>query len=133
VLVRRGAGAPTYTFRWTDANGVRRQQALSTDKRVAQMRSTEIIRERDMALHGLGAVAGRTMDLSELLDAFVADLATRACEAHVVNSRQALARMQDELRVRRVMGVRPADVLAVRARMLATACARRSTGPTTSA
>jgi hypothetical protein len=97
------------------------------------MRSTEIIRERDMALHGLGAVAGQTMDLSELLDAFVADLATRACEAHVVNSRQALARMQDELRVRRVMGVRPADVLAVRARMLATACARRSTGPTTSA
>ncbi len=47
-----------WTFRWTDANGVRRQQALSTDKRVAQMRSTEIIRERDMALHGLGAVAG---------------------------------------------------------------------------
>jgi hypothetical protein len=132
VLVRRGAGAPTYTFRWTDANGVRRQQALSTDKRVAQMRSTEIIRERDMALHGLGAVAGQTMDLSELLDAYVADL-TRACEAHVVNSRQALSRMQDELRVRRVMDVRPADVLAVRARMLATGFAPRSTGPTTPA
>ncbi len=86
---------------------------MSTDKRVAQMRSTEIIRERDMALHGLGAVAGQAMDLAELLDAYVADLATRACEAHVVNSRQALARIQDELRARRVMDVRPADVLAV--------------------
>jgi hypothetical protein len=90
VLVRRGAGAPKHTSRWTDANGVRRQQALSTDERVAHMRSTEIIRERDMALHGLGAVAGQSMDLSELLDAFVADL-TRACESHVVNSRQAHA------------------------------------------
>jgi hypothetical protein len=97
------------------------------------MRSTELIRERDMALHGLGAVARQTMHLSELLDAFVADIATRACAAHVVNSRQALARMQDELRVRRVMDVRPADVLAVRARMLASGLAPHSAGPTTPA
>jgi integrase len=126
VLVRRGAGAPTYTFRWTDANGVRRQQALSTDKRVAQMRSTEIIRERDMALHGLGAVAGQAMDLGELIESYLADLGTRASDAHVTNSRQALARMIEELRVRRVMDVRPADVLAVRARMLATGLAPRT-------
>jgi hypothetical protein len=41
--------------------------------------------------------------------------------------------MQDELRVRRVMDVRPADVLAVRARMLATGLAPHSTGRTTPA
>ncbi|MBL8802126.1 MAG: hypothetical protein JNN27_09040 [Planctomycetes bacterium] len=126
-------GAPTYTLRWTDANGVRRQQSPSTDNRVAQMRSTEIIRARDMALHGLGAVAGQAMDLGELLDASDADLATRACEARVTKSRQALARMEDELRARRVMDVRPADVLAVRARMLATGSAPRSSGATTPA
>jgi len=97
------------------------------------MRSTEILRERDMALHGLGAVAGQAKDLGELLDAYDADLATRACEAQVTKSRQTPARMQDELRVRRVMDVRPADVLAVRARMLATGFAPRSSGATTPA
>ncbi len=96
------------------------------------MRSTEIIRERDMALHGLGVVAGQAMDLAELVDAYVADL-TRACAAHVVNSRQALARMMDKLRVRRVMDMRPADVLAVHARMLAIGFAPRSSGPNTRA
>ena len=125
-LVQRGAGAPTWTFKWTDANGVRRQQALSTDKRVAQMRSIEILRTRDMALHGLGAVAGQAMDLGKLIDAFLADLATRACEAHLVNSRQALARMAAELGVRRVMDVRPAEVLRVRARLLAGGLAPRT-------
>jgi hypothetical protein len=38
------------------------------------MRSTEIIRERDMALHGLGAVAGQAMDLSELIESYLADI-----------------------------------------------------------
>ncbi len=118
ALVQRGAGAPMWTFKWTDANGVRRQQSLSTDKRVAQMRSTEIIRARDMALHGLGAVAGQAMDLGELIESYLADLGTRASDAHVTNSRQALARMIEELGVRRVMDVRPADVLRVRARLL---------------
>lgn len=120
--MQRRAGAPMWTFKWTDANGVRRQHALSTGKRVAQMRSTEILRERDMALCGLGAVAGQAVELGELLEVYDADLATRACEAQVTKSRQALARMQDELRARRGMDVRPADV---RVRMLATGFAPR--------
>jgi len=85
-----------WTFKWTDTNGVRRQQSLSTDKPAAQMRSTEILRARDMALHGLGAVAGQAMDVGELVESYLADLGMRASDAHVTNSRQALARRQSE-------------------------------------
>lgn len=124
--VQRGRGPGLWVLRWTDATGKRRQHALSSDKRVAQMRATEIIRSRDMALHGLGAVDGQGMDLGELRDAYLADLRTRASDAHVVNSQQALARMIHELRVNRVCEVRPADVLRVRADLLGTGLAPRT-------
>jgi integrase len=124
--VQRGDGAPIWTFYWTEASGTRRQQAISTDKRVAEMRANEIIRSRDMALHGLGALDGQTRDLSEIIDAYVQDLATRVSAAHVLNSRQSLARMLDELRVRRVMDLRPYEVLQARARLLASGLAPRT-------
>lgn len=126
MKVQRGQGAPMWTFYWTDANGTRKQQAISTDKRVAEMRSNEIIRARDMALHGLGALNGQTRDLTEVIDLYLQDLATRASATHVTNSRQALARMLAELPTRRVMDLRPHDVLQVRARLLGSGLAPRT-------
>ena len=97
---------------------------------MAEMRANEIIRARDMALHGLGALHGQTRELAEVVDAYLVDLATRTSPAHVVNSRQALARMMDELKVRRVMDLRPFDVLQARARLLESGLAPRSSAST---
>ena len=93
---------------------------------MAELRANEIIRARDMALHGLGALDGQTRELDGVVEAYLEDLATRVSPRHVTNSRQALARMLEELGVRRVMDVRPHDVLKARVRLLASGLAPRT-------
>lgn len=124
--VQRGNTPPQWVFTWTDAQGLRHRQALSTDKRVAQMRTSEIVRQRDMELAGLSAVEGMSTPLAELATAYVADLATRATPAHVANTKAALERMLREVKAVRVRDLRAYEVLQARARLLATDLAPRT-------
>lgn len=124
--VRRGNGVPKWTLTWTDEHHRRRTLALSTDQRVAQMRMAEIIRKRDMALCGLAAVDGMNTPLASIRDAYLADLATRATEGHLGNTRAALARMLELLSAQRVRDLTGHDVLRARAVLLAEGLANRT-------
>jgi hypothetical protein len=114
--VKRGNGPERWVLTWTDAQGQRHREGLSTDRRVAEQRRIEIIRQRDMELSGLAAVEGMNTPLAELRDLYLADLATRVVPAHVKNTTAALDRMLREVKAARVRDLRAIDVLQARAR-----------------
>jgi integrase len=124
--VQRGSGSANWVLTWTDAQGRRRRQALSTDRRAAERIRAELIQSRDLEVAGLGSHAGADMLLADLRDAYLADLRTRATPMHVSNSEGLLARMLGALRAQRVRELRPLEVVQVRERLVATGLAPRT-------
>src|SRR5688572_19935345 len=71
------SGAVTaWAAKWTDAQGRRHRKLLSTDRRVAERLLTKIIRDRDLALGGLGAEESQDQLLAGLVTGYMDDLAT---------------------------------------------------------
>ena len=112
--VKRGRGPARWVLDYRDAQGRRHRQQLGTDRRVAERRMVEIIRQRDLEEAGLGAVEGQSRSLLELRDLYLADLRARTSPKHAVNVEDQLDRMLADLRVERVRDVRPIDVMRVR-------------------
>jgi len=107
-----------WTLDWKDGQGRRRRQALSRDRRIAERMRIEIVHQRDLELAGLGKVEGQSRPLAEVRDAYLQDLATRACPRHVVNVTAALDRVLAAIPARRVREVKPYDLISYRAILL---------------
>jgi integrase len=110
-LFKRGT---SYVLDYRDSDGMRHHYSLGADKRVAERRRAEIIRQRDMQLDGLGSLEGQQMQLGELAQEYIADLAARTSPGHVKNVVARLARTLDELEPSRVCDLRPLHVLRLR-------------------
>jgi integrase len=123
---QRGNGPPRWMLTYTDSRGKRRRIALSTDRRVAERKHVEIIRQRDLELAGLGAVEGMGMALADLRDAYLTDLETRVGKSQFVNVRLRLRMILEGLGVQRVRDLRVVDVLRYRAGRVSAGVANRT-------
>ena len=65
------AGGASWTLCYTTAQGVRRRVVLGSDRRVAELRRSELIRQRDLELAGLGGVGGQSRPLAEVRDLYL--------------------------------------------------------------
>src|SRR5258706_6168835 len=111
---------------WKDGKGRRRRQALSRDRRVAERMRIEIVHQRDLEFAGLGTIEGQSRPLVEIRDAYLADLATRACPRHLVNVTATLDRVLTAIPAKRVRDVKAYDLIAYRAARLKTGLAVRT-------
>jgi integrase len=112
--VQRGGTPAQWVLEWTDANGDRHREALSTDRRVAERLRVQIIGRRDLDAAGLGAVEGQSMLLATLRDMYIADLETRVGAAQQRRVKGALAGVLAKITAARVRDVRVIDVLRYR-------------------
>ena len=115
-----------WTLDWRAADGSRRRQALSRDRRIAERMRIEIVHQRDLEAAGLGTQEGQNKPLAELRDAYLADLETRACPRHLVNVRAGIDRTLGALRAKRVRDLRPHNLIQYRAARLKEGLSRRS-------
>lgn len=119
-------GGASWTLGYTDARGRRRRVVLGSDKRVAEIRRTELIRQRDMELAGLGGVEGQSRPLAELRDLYLDDLRHRASERHVLNVKGKLERAIADLGSPRVRDVTPIAVLRFRGSLVDSGLSHRT-------
>jgi len=123
---RRGNGPERWILDWTGSDGVRRRQALSTDKAIAERMQREILRQRDLESVGLGTVEGQSRSIDEVRELFLQDLAVRATHQHVRNVRSHLQHFFEDVPVSRVRDLRPAHVIAHRARQIGAGSSRET-------
>jgi integrase len=116
-LVRRGDDS--WTLDYTAADGSRRRQVLSRDKRNAERMRAQIIGQRDLQLAGMGSIEGQSRLLSEIMSLYLADLVVRCTPAHFMNAKTRIARVLAGVKVRRVCDLQPHRVLEHRARRVA--------------
>ncbi len=133
ALQRRGEGPPRWVLSWTDAKGQRHRQALSTDRRVAERRQAEIIRQRDLELAGLAPVEGQAMALDELRVAYLEDLAARVGAKQLRSVTDALARVLASLSAQRVRDLRVMDLMRYQRERLAQGVSHRTVNVDTGA
>jgi integrase len=112
---QRSNGPARYVLSYTTAAGQRRRIALSTDARVAQQMRSQIIAQRDLEAAGLAPVSGMSMDLSELVAAYLVDLEARVGDSQYRNVKLRLTKILAALTARRVRDLRAVDVLGYRA------------------
>lgn len=104
---------------FTDAAGARRRKVLGGDKRVAERRRSEIMRKRDMAIDGLGAIEGQDMLLSEIAADYLVDLKPRVSTHHFRNVSGRLERTLVQLEGKTVRELKPVDVFRIRSQAVA--------------
>ena len=124
--VRRGNGPVRWVLDFTDAAGRRHRQNLGTDRRVAERRRVELIRQRDLEVAGLSSVEGMGMPLADLREAYLEDLATRVGAKQIRSVTDSLARVLAWLPAQRVRDVRALDVLRFRADRLQRGASNRT-------
>jgi integrase len=117
---------PVWVLDYQQANGARKRVALSTDKRVAEMKQRELLRERDMEVMGLGSAAGQSKPLQDIVDLYLEDLATRATPVHCKNARARLEHVLARIRANRVCDIQPMALVSYRAQRLRDGCAVRT-------
>jgi integrase len=122
-LFKRGSN---WILDYRDASSKRHHLSLGGDRRVAERRQHELINRRNLALEGLGGIAGLDMPLVELADRYVENLAQRSTPAHVENVASRLARTLAKLPGARVRDLRPSDALRLRAEALAAGSSHRT-------
>jgi integrase len=116
-LVRRGDDS--WTLDYTAADGARRRQVLSRDKRNAERMRAQIIGQRDLQLAGMGSIEGQQRSLAELAQLYFGDLVVRCTPAHFTNAKTRILRVLTGVRVRRVCDLQVHHVLEFRARRVA--------------
>lgn len=114
----RSNGRTAWTFTWTDAVGVRQRRVLSSDKRVAEQASREIIRQRDLQLAGLGMITGQERTLADLRDAYLADLEMRVCPNHFVSKRFRLDKALRLINVNRIRQLTHLDAVKLQSALV---------------
>jgi integrase len=117
---------PVWVLDYSTARGERKRIALSTDKRVAEMKQREILRQRDMEVMGVDAGRGNESQphrldarLDDLLRAYLTDLATRTCPRHALNVRIGLEALLAAIPAKTIGALRPMMLIEYRAKRLA--------------
>jgi len=87
---------------------------LGSDKRVAERRRANVIRQRDLELAGLGSEEGQSTPLVEIRDLYVADLRHHVGARHLVNVELKLRKILEGLDAVRVRDVTPHSVMVFR-------------------
>jgi len=123
---QRGEAPARWVLYYSDSQGRRRREALSTDKRVAEQIRTDRIRQRDLELAGLGPVAGQESRLSVIAALYVEDLASRAVVRHHAQVRTRLEKLAVALGDPRVRDLAPHAVARLRAAHLAQGASHRT-------
>jgi len=72
--VRNGRGQLVYRGTWTGQDGTYHRKLLSSDRRVAERMLAAIIRQRDLAIQGLGVEEGQDRLLSEIIATYLVNL-----------------------------------------------------------
>lgn len=122
-LWKRGG---TWVLDWTDAQGERHRQGLSTDKRTAERIRADLVRRRDLELAGMSSEGGQETALSELLEIYLADLQPRVSVGHFKNVAGRLRHVVEELGECRVQDLRPMDVVRIRGQAVAQGASNRT-------
>ena len=104
-------GGASWTLDYTDGRGRRRRVVLGSDKRVAERRRADIIRQRDLELAGLGSEEGQSMPLAEVRDLYLSDLRHHVSRKHLVNVELRLRKLLEGLDAVRVRDVTPHSVM----------------------
>ena len=115
----RRARVGPWVLDWVGADGRRRRQALSTDRRVAEQLRTHLVAQRDLQ------AAGLDLPLRELADRHLEDLATRTTPMHLKNVRSILDRALPAL-PEHTSELRPIDLVQYRARLVAQGAGNRT-------
>jgi integrase len=123
---KRGDGPERWILDWRAADGSRRRQALSTDKRVAERMRADLIRKRDFELAGLGSEEGQGMQLRELTLLYLADLRVQACPRHITNVTARLDRVAKAVGADRVRDLVPHRLMQHRAARITAGSAVRT-------
>jgi integrase len=123
---KRGDGPERWILDWRAADGLRRRQALSTDKRVAERMRADLIRKRDLEMAGLGSEEGQDKQLRELAGLYVADLRVRACPLHVSNVATRIETMLTAIGAERVRDLVPYRLMQRRAARITEGAAVRT-------
>lgn len=89
--IERIPGQPTIRFDYRDADGKRHRRQLSNDPEVAVRVAQDLIRDRDLALHG-HVPDEKNPVLAELAEAYLADLRLRVSAKHALNKAGRLSR-----------------------------------------
>jgi len=74
---RQQAGRAVWVADWKDADGARHRRVLSTDRRVAERKMAEIIRQRDLVACGLAVEDGLDLGFDDIVAEYLADLRSR--------------------------------------------------------
>lgn len=123
---RKQKGTSVWVGDWTTADGKRRRQALSSDKRVAQRVFADIIRRRDLCAAGLGIEEGFDRPLVEIVDEFLADLTARRTPAYVQRVRSLVKMLIESTHARTVRDLHPQAYLKFRQLRLRQGVANRT-------
>ncbi|MCC7170381.1 MAG: site-specific integrase [Planctomycetes bacterium] len=97
-------------------DGKRKRVVLGTDRRAAEKRAAELLRERDSSI---GFASGGDLSLDDLARVYLADLATRAVERHVDQVKDRLAKIFAEVGATHVRDLTAIKMMELRARRLA--------------
>ena len=119
-------GGGSWTLDFTDAKGRRRRIVLGSDRRVAERRRAEIIRQRDLELAGLGSEEGQSMPLAEVRDLYLSDLRHHVSRKHLVNVELRLRKLLEGLDAVRVRDVTPHSVMIYRDRLVDAGASHRT-------
>ncbi|MBL8857582.1 MAG: hypothetical protein JNL28_03635, partial [Planctomycetes bacterium] len=123
---KRGNGPPRWVLDYKGADGVRRRQALSIDRRVAERMRIEIISQRDLQMAGLATVEGQSRLLSEIQTIYIADMETRVSQSHLRNVRARIDRVLAGVRVQRVRDLLPHHLIEWRTKRIAAKAGHRT-------
>ncbi len=126
IRTKRGHGDPVWVLDWRAADGVRRRQALSSDKRVAERMRSDLVNKRDLTLAGLGSIEGMNLPLTDLRDAYLTDLKPRVTKNHYRNVEVRTKRVLTAIRVQRVRDVQTTQILQMRAARVAAGAGHRT-------
>ncbi|MCC6897527.1 MAG: site-specific integrase [Polyangiaceae bacterium] len=121
-LRERISAPPVWTLDYNSGNG-RRRVALGPDRRAAEKRAAEIIRQRDQSV---GVASGLDLGVFELAASYIDDLRTRACERHVEQVQDRLHRIFRELGAKRVGDLTPLAMTQLRSKRLASGVSNRT-------
>lgn len=86
-------GRAAWQADYTDASGKRRRPIVGHDKRTADQVLAKLIRERDLELAGLGQERGMDLEVAQILEQYLRQLATKAKPVRVADTRKMLERM----------------------------------------
>ena len=123
---RKQKGGAIYVGDWKDADGKRHRAVLASDKRVAERKLADIIRNRDLCAAGLGVEEGFDIPIAGLVEQYMADLRASRSKPYADRVDRILQRITEEMNVRTIRDLQPQAFLLYRRMRLGQGIANRT-------